>query len=111
MSSAPFKETIMFKHYLRIAVRNFLKHKSYSFINVAELTIKLACCFVIMLYVRHKLSYDRFHAKADRIYRLLHTPAQDPNRCWRLALRLMRHICSRNFPISKWCGSSPTAAA
>ncbi|MCI0693361.1 ABC transporter permease [candidate division KSB1 bacterium] len=69
----------MFKHYLRIAVRNFLKHKSYSFINVVGLAIGLACCFVIVLYVRHELSYDRFHANADRIYRLLHTPAQDPN--------------------------------
>jgi putative ABC transport system permease protein len=69
----------MFKHYLRIAARNFLKHKSYSFINVAGLAIGLACCFVIVLYVRHELSYDRFHANADRVYRLLHTSVQDPN--------------------------------
>lgn len=69
----------MFKHYLRITIRNFLKHKSYSFINVAGLAIGLACCFVIVLYVQHELSYDRFHTNAERIYRLLHTPAQDPN--------------------------------
>ena len=68
-----------FKHYLRVAIRNFFKHKSYSFINVAGLAIGLACCFVIVLYVRHELSYDRFHANAARIYRLLHAPAQDPN--------------------------------
>ncbi len=69
----------MFRHYLRIAVRNFLKHKSYSFINVAGLAIGLACCFVIVLYVQQELSYDRFHTNADRTYRLLHTPAQDPH--------------------------------
>lgn len=69
----------MFKHYLRIALRNLLKHKGYSLINIAGLAIGLACCFVIVLYVRHELSYDRFHANADRIYRLLHTPVQDSN--------------------------------
>ncbi len=68
----------MFQHCLRIAIRNFFKHKGYSFINVAGLAIGLACCFVIVLYVRHELSYDRFHANAGHIYRLLHTPAQDP---------------------------------
>lgn len=69
----------MFKHYLRIALRNLFKHKGYSLINIAGLAIGLACCFVIVLYVRHELSYDRFHANADRVYRLLHTPAQDSN--------------------------------
>lgn len=67
----------MFKNYLKIAVRNLLKHKGYSFINVAGLAIGLACCFLIVLYVQHELSFDRFHEKADRIYRLLHGSKED----------------------------------
>ncbi|HEX9653647.1 MAG TPA: ABC transporter permease, partial [bacterium] len=67
----------MFKNYLKIAVRNLLKHKGYSFINIAGLAIGLACCFLIVLFVQHELSFDRFHEKAPRIYRLLHASKED----------------------------------
>ena len=61
----------MFKNYLKIALRNILKYKGYSIINIAGLTIGIACCLVIILYVKDELSYDRFHSKADRIYRVI----------------------------------------
>jgi putative ABC transport system permease protein len=61
----------MFKNYLKIATRNLLKQKGYSFINVAGLATGIAACFLIFLWVRDELAYDRFHAKADRIYRAL----------------------------------------
>ncbi len=60
----------MLKNYLKIAVRNLLKYKTYSFINIAGLAIGLACCALIMLYVRDELSYDRFHQNAERVYRV-----------------------------------------
>ena len=60
----------MFKNYLNIAVRNLLRHKGYSFINITGLAIGIACCLLIVLYVQDELSYDRFHEKADRIYRV-----------------------------------------
>ncbi len=60
----------MLKNYLKIAIRNLLKHKAYSFINLAGLAIGIACCVLIMLYVREELSYDRFHENAGRIYRV-----------------------------------------
>lgn len=60
----------MFKNYLKIAVRSLSRYKVYSFINLAGLAIGMTCCFLILLYVRKELSYDRFHEKADRIYRL-----------------------------------------
>jgi putative ABC transport system permease protein len=63
-------EGIMFKNYLKIAVRNIRKHKGYAFINIAGLAIGMACCILIILYVVHELSYDRFHENADRIYRM-----------------------------------------
>ena len=60
----------MFKNYLKIAARNLLKHRAYSFINVLGLAIGMACCILIMLYVQHELSYDRHHKNAERIFRV-----------------------------------------
>ncbi|MCG8604875.1 ABC transporter permease [bacterium] len=61
----------MIKNYLRIALRNLFKHKGYSFINIAGLAIGMTCCLLIAMYVLDELSYDRFHEKSDRIYRLV----------------------------------------
>jgi len=60
----------MFKNYLKIAVRNFFKHKGFSFINIFGLAIGVACCLMIVLYVLDEISYDRYHEKADQIYRV-----------------------------------------
>jgi len=60
----------MIKNYLKIALRNIVKHKGISFINIAGLAIGLACSILILLFVSHDLSYDKFHEKADRIHRL-----------------------------------------
>ena len=55
---------------MRVALRNVLKHKVHSFINVTGLAIGLASFVLIFLYVQDELSYDRYHEKADRIYRV-----------------------------------------
>ena len=59
----------MISNYLKIALRNLLRQKSYSLINIVGLAVGIACCIVIMLYVQDELSYDRFNANAARIYR------------------------------------------
>ncbi len=59
----------MLKNYFKIAVRHFLRHKTYSGINLLGLSIAVTCCLLIGVYVRHEWSYDQFHSKADRIYR------------------------------------------
>ncbi len=59
----------MFKNYLKIAVRNLLKFKVYSFINIFGLSVAIACCILILLFVSNELSYDSFHDNKDRIYR------------------------------------------
>lgn len=61
----------MFKNYLITAYRIIKRQKLYSFINIFGLAIGMACCIVILLLVRHELSFDRFHKKGDRIYRIL----------------------------------------
>jgi len=60
----------MFKNYLKITFRNLLKHKVYSVINLLGLSIGLTCSMLILIFVQHEFSFDRFHKNADRIYRL-----------------------------------------
>jgi putative ABC transport system permease protein len=60
----------MFKNYLKIALRNLLKNKVYSIVNIFGLVIGLTCSILIILYVLYEFSYDRFHEKAENIYRL-----------------------------------------
>lgn len=60
----------MLKSYLKVAIRNLIKHKGYSFINIAGLAAGMTCCLFIFLYVQNELSYDRFNERADRIYRV-----------------------------------------
>ncbi|MCH8960782.1 MAG: ABC transporter permease [Bacteroidetes bacterium] len=60
----------MLTNYLKIALRNLRKHKGYTFINITGLAVGLACCLLIVLFVRDELSYDRYHDNADRIYRI-----------------------------------------
>jgi len=60
----------MLKNYWKMALRNFLKHKGFSFINVFGLTVGIACCLLILLFVVDEISYDKYHEKADRIYRV-----------------------------------------
>lgn len=60
----------MFKHNLKIALRVLWKNKTYSFLNIFGLALGFACCLLIGLFVQHELSYDRYHEKHERIYRL-----------------------------------------
>jgi putative ABC transport system permease protein len=61
----------MLKNYFTIAIRNLWKHRVFSLINIVGLSVGMAACFLIFLYLRFELSYDSFHKKADRIYRLV----------------------------------------
>lgn len=60
----------MFKNYLKVAVRNFFKHRGFSFINIFGLAVGVACCLTIVLYVLDEISYDRYHDRAEQIYRV-----------------------------------------
>jgi putative ABC transport system permease protein len=60
----------MLKNYLKIAWRNLMKNKVFSFINIFGLSVGLACCILITLYIFHETGYDKYHKNGDRIYRL-----------------------------------------
>ncbi|HRG80303.1 MAG TPA: ABC transporter permease, partial [Cyclobacteriaceae bacterium] len=60
----------MVKNYLLIAFRSFLKHKSFTFLNVIGLTLGMVASLLILQYVKYERSYDTFHSKAKDIYRI-----------------------------------------
>lgn len=61
----------MFKNYLIVSLRNMCRHKIYSCINISGLAVGITCCILALLFVQDEFSFDRFHEKADRIYRML----------------------------------------
>lgn len=60
----------MFRNYVTIAFRNLMKHKGFSFINIFGLSIGLACCMLITLYIFHEYSFDEHHEKGERLFQL-----------------------------------------
>lgn len=63
----------MFKHYLKTALRNLLKHKLFSFVNILGLALGMACCFLIVIFVRYEFSFDHFQRQGDRVARVTYT--------------------------------------
>ena len=61
----------MLRNYFKVAVRNMLRHRGYSIINITGLAIGMACCVLIVLWVQDELSFDRFHENAGDIYRVI----------------------------------------
>ena len=74
-------EEAMLKNYLKIALRNLLRHKLYSTINVFGLSVGMACVILISLFIHNELNYDSFQENAHRIYRVLReTRSADGNK-------------------------------
>ncbi len=61
----------MLTNYLKIAWRNLLRHKVFSFINILGLALGMTCSILIMLWVQDERSFNRFHTKIDRLYRVM----------------------------------------
>lgn len=61
----------MLKNYIKITMRIIKRNKAYSIINITGLAVGIACCFLILSWVRYELSHDRFHANADEVYRVI----------------------------------------
>ncbi len=61
----------MLENYVKVAYRNIVRHLGFSLINILGLALGIAACGMILLYVQDELAFDRFHSKADRIYRVV----------------------------------------
>ena len=60
----------MLKNYFKIAFRNLVRTKVYSFINIFGLSLGVACCLLLALYVHDEFSYDRHHQRLNDLYRI-----------------------------------------
>src|ERR1700746_3451061 len=58
----------MFKNYFKVAVRNLLRNKGFSIINISGLAIGMASAILILLWIQNEVSHDRFHKELDRLY-------------------------------------------
>lgn len=63
-------QDFMLKNYLKVAVRNLIKNKLVSFVNLFGLSVGLAFAALVLIYVNEELSYDKFHEHKDRVYRI-----------------------------------------
>lgn len=63
----------MMRNYFKIAFRNLAKYRFISFINLFGLTVGLSCCMLILAYIINEVSFDRYHSKANNIYRVTRT--------------------------------------
>ncbi len=73
----------MFSNYLTIALRNIVRHKLYSFINIAGLAVGLASVIFVILFVRDELSYDKWIPGTQNLYRLELTARCPTGRPWK----------------------------
>lgn len=69
----------MIRNYLKIAFRALLRSKAHSSINIIGLSLGIGCCILITLFVRDEWTFDTFHSKADRIYRVYAREDYGPN--------------------------------
>jgi putative ABC transport system permease protein len=71
----------MFRNYLAIALRNIVRHKLYSFINIGGLAVGLTCVIFVLLFIRDELSYDKWIPGTQNLYRIemaIQLPGRDP---------------------------------
>lgn len=65
--------TLMVRNYLSIAIRNIVKYKALSIINILGLALGIACCILLVLFIQYEFSYDTFNQYYSRIYRMTYT--------------------------------------
>jgi putative ABC transport system permease protein len=95
----------MLKNYLKIAFRNIIRYKGYSFINIFGLAIAVICCIFIFLYVHQEMSYDRYHADHDRIFRVVEDiQTKTANRIFAPVSPPLAPALKENFPQVEYAG-------
>lgn len=105
----------MIKNLLRVALRNFMRDKWYSLLNILGLTIGITFSVFLVFYIKDELSYDKYNEKADRIYRIaayVKEPDKDTMR-WAISPFPMATALSHDYPeveeaVRLWGGGGKT---
>ena len=89
----------MLKNYLKIAFRNLLRNKAFSFINILGLAIGMASAILILLWIQNEMSYDQFHEKKDRIYEAWNRANFSGKlQCWNTTPKILSKALSSDIP-------------
>jgi len=89
----------MLKNYLKIAFRNLLRNKAFSFINILGLAIGMASAILILLWIQNEMSYDQFHEKKDRIYEAWNRANFSGKlQCWNTTPKILSKALSGDIP-------------
>ena len=89
----------MFQNYLKIAIRNLKRNKGFSFINILGLSIGMASAILIMLWIQHEVSYDRFHENKDRIYQAYNRAEFSGKlQCWNTTPKVLASAIQHDNP-------------
>src|SRR6185295_5498464 len=89
----------MIKNLLTVALRNFGKDKWYSLLNILGLTIGITFSLFLIFYIKDELSYDRYHEKADRIFRIVsYIQEKDKNTNWTITQMPLGPTLKKDYP-------------
>ncbi len=90
----------MLRNYLKIAWRNLWRHKAFTALNMGGLTVSLAACFIIFLWVSDELNYDRFGKNADRVFRvgLTLVAKNQPDKQFAVTAAPLAGVLFKDFP-------------
>ncbi|MBL7863422.1 MAG: ABC transporter permease, partial [Cyclobacteriaceae bacterium] len=89
----------MLKNLIKISIRNIVRDKAYSLINVAGLTIGITCSLFLMMYIIDELSYDKYHVNANNIYRVVSNVKEpDDAFVWRITQMPLADELRDNYP-------------
>ena len=89
----------MIKNYLKIALRNLLKNKGFSFINILGLAVGMASAILIILWIEYEVTYDQFHEKKDRIYEAWNKDTFSGKlQCWNTTPKVFARAAELEFP-------------
>ena len=89
----------MIKNFFKIAWRNLLRKKSFSFINISGLAIGMAAAILIFLWIRHEVSYDQFHERKSRIYEAWNKATFSGKlQCWNTTPKILARTVEKDIP-------------
>jgi putative ABC transport system permease protein len=87
------------KNYFKVAIRNLVRNKFFSIINITGLAVGMASAILILLWIENELSYDRFHSKKDRLYQAWNRSTFDGTlQCWSTTPKILGPTLQKDYP-------------
>lgn len=89
----------MFQNFFKVAYRNLLRKKGFSFINISGLAVGMASAILILLWIQNELTFDQFHEKKDRIYQAWNRATFSGKlQCWGTTPKVLGKAVQQDFP-------------